>query len=272
MGIVIGLDIGGSTTKIIGLSDSELISQELVKASDPIASAFGALGKFIKMHHLALADISRIMVTGVGSSHLSGDLFGIPTIKTAEYQAIGLGGLYVSGLADAVVVSMGTGTAIVRAGPGGVDPIIGSGIGGGTLMGLARHMINIRDFRHFSELADHGDLSKIDLLIGDITTDEIPGLSADTTASNFGKVNDSVTNADLALGIVNLVYQSIGTAAVLAARLSDLRQIVFTGNLTLVATGKRVLDGFTRLYHVEILFPERAEFATAIGAALSGTA
>lgn len=268
MGIIVGLDIGGSTTKIVGLRDGVLMSRELVQASDPIASAFGALGKFINQHQLSLDAISHVMVTGVGASYLQGNLLGIPTQRTPEFEAIGLGGLYVSGLSDAVVVSMGTGTAIVQASRDGVRHLIGSGVGGGTLLGLSSRMIHIRDFQTFKDIAEKGDLHHIDLAIGDISSDEIPGLSPDTTASNFGKMTDTASHADIALGIVNLVFQSVGTAAVLAARLTDVRQVVFTGNLTLVSSGKRVLDSFASLYDIAILVPDGAEFATAIGAAL----
>ena len=96
------------------------------------------------------------------------------------------------------------------------------------MLGLANRLINVRDFNLFKQLASNGDLSHIDLTIGDISKDEIPGLSADTTASNFGKVSDSAAPEDIALGIVNLVFQSVGTNAVLAARMNGLRTIVFT--------------------------------------------
>lgn len=268
MNITIGLDIGGSTTKIIGLKNGSLISKELVKASDPLASAFGALGKFISQNNLELEAIKRVMVTGVGASYLRGNLLGIPTYKTDEFMAIGLGGLYVSGLDEAVVVSMGTGTAIVRAGGRAVEHLIGSGVGGGTMLGLSNRMINVRDFTTFNEMAEKGDLTHIDLTIGDIMREDFAGLPKETTASNFGKISDSASLEDIALGIVNLVFQSVGTAAVLAARQSHLDQIVFTGNLALMPTGKRVLQTFSKLYDVKIIVPEIAEFATAIGAAL----
>ena len=269
MGIIIGLDIGGSTTKIIGLRQGHLIDKELVQASDPVASAFGALGKFISQNGLRLEDIDKIMSTGVGASYLQGNLLGIPTIRTVEFRAIGLGGLYVSGLREAVVVSMGTGTAIVRATAQEVVHLIGSGVGGGTMLGLSNRMINVRDFNLFTEMADRGDLSRIDLTISDITRDEIPGLSPNTTASNFGKNDDAATHEDIALGIVNLVFQSVGTSAVMAAKQSAISKIVFTGNLTLVRRGTKVLHDFSSLYDVDIIVPESAEFATAIGAALS---
>lgn len=268
MSIIIGLDIGGSTTKIIGLHQGSLLNRALVRASDPVASAFGALGSFLTENQLQLSDISRVMVTGVGASRIKSNLLGILTIRTQEFKAIGFGGLYVSKLAEAVVVSLGTGTAIVHATSTHVSHLIGSGIGGGTLLGLASRMINIRDFQVFTDLAEEGDLSQIDLAIKDISSVEIPGLSPQTTASNFGKLTDSATSADIALGIVNLVFQSVGTSAVLAARLCGVTQIVFTGNLTLVRQGKQVLQSFSDLYHVDVIVPDSAEYATAIGAAL----
>lgn len=268
MSIVIGLDIGGSTTKIIGLENDRLLGTTLVRASDPVASAFGAFGKFTNENNIDLRNIERVMVTGVGSSYLAGDLLNIKTIRTPEFQAIGLGGLYVSGLESAIVVSMGTGTAFISADKNNVEHIIGSGVGGGTMLGLSNRMTNVRDFKMFTELAETGDLSHIDLTIGDISRKEIPGLSSDTTASNFGKVTDTATSSDIALGIVNLVFQSVGTAAVLSAKLKNISQIVFTGNLTLVSQGKRVLGAFSSLYGVDIIVPDHAEFATAIGAAL----
>lgn len=267
-GIVIGLDIGGSTTKIIGLHEGRLIGREWVRANDPVASAYGAVGKFISQNRLGIRDIARIRVTGVGASHLSGDLLDVPTVKTPEFKAIGLGGLYVADAPEAIVVSMGTGTAIVLARADLVSHIIGSGVGGGTLLGLAGKMLNVRDFSLFNELAGSGDLGHIDLTIGDITRDEIPGLSPDTTASNFGKVSDSASQEDIALGIVNLIFQSVGTAAVLSARLNDVQRIIITGNLTRIRSGKAVFQRFADLYGVRIDVPDGAEYATAIGAAL----
>ncbi len=268
MGIVIGLDIGGSTTKIVGLTGRELISKTLVRASDPVASAFGGLGKFLTENELALEEIDRIMVTGVGASYIHSSLLGVTTTKAEEFRSIGLGGLYLSQLKEAVVVSMGTGTAIVHAAGDQVDHVIGSGVGGGTLLGLSDRLLHVRDFTMFSDMADRGNLANIDLTIGDITRDTIPGLSADTTASNFGKISDNASAEDIALGIVNLVFQSIGTASVLVARQRQVSDIVFTGNLTLLKAGKNVLKAFSKLYDMTILLPTCAEFATAIGAAL----
>jgi type II pantothenate kinase len=270
MSILIGLDIGGSTTKIVGFDGEKLLEPVWVKANDQVASAYGAFGKFTEKHHLQLKQIRKIMATGVGLSYLEGNIFGIETQGVPEFDSFGIGGLYLSGLEKAIVVSMGTGTSIVAAQAVKVQHLIGSGVGGGTLIGLLGRLINVHDFETIEKLSQEGDLNKVDLSVGDITTLEIPGLTPDTTASNFGKVNDLVEDKDLALGVVNLVFQSVGTAAVLCARLMGLHDVVVTGNLTCLLAGRKVLQGFSDLYGLNIVVPKLAEYATAVGAALIG--
>ncbi len=266
--ILIGLDVGGSITKIVGFGRGSQLQEARVRANDPIASAYGALGKFLTLNDLRIDQIDAIHTTGVGASYLDGRLLECETLPVPEFDAVGLGGLYVAGLDRAIVVSMGTGTSIVYADRKEIRHIIGSGVGGGTLLGLAQVILNVRDFESVGEMAGRGDLRRIDLTVGDISRYEIPGLSDDTTASNFGKVGDQATSDDLAMGIVNLVFQSVGTDAVLAARLEKVTKIVFTGNLLHVDKGRDVLADFSQLYSVDILIPEQAEYATALGAAL----
>ena len=72
MQATIGIDVGGSTTKIVGFRHTpeggrELIEPLFVRATDPLTSAYGAFGKFTALSHLGLGDIRRVMVTGVGS-------------------------------------------------------------------------------------------------------------------------------------------------------------------------------------------------------------
>ena len=268
MSILIGLDIGGSTTKIVGFDGEKLLEPIWVKANDQVASAYGAFGKFIEKHHIPLKKIRKIMATGVGLSYLEEDIFGIETQAVPEFDSVGVGGLYLAGLEKAIVVSMGTGTSIVAAQEGKVEHLIGSGVGGGTLIGLLGRLINVHDFETIEKLSELGDLSQVDLTIGDITTLKIPGLTPDTTASNFGKVSDLVEDKDLALGVVNLVFQSVGTDSVLSAKLMGLTDVIVTGKLTRLSAGKKVLTGFSELYQLNFVIPQLAEYATAVGAAL----
>ncbi|HHU12339.1 MAG TPA: pantothenate kinase [Clostridiaceae bacterium] len=270
MGVIVGLDIGGSTTKIVGFAGDTLLQQAQVKASNPVASAYGGLGSFLEENNLAITDIDEIRVTGVGASFLNGNLLERKTSTCAEFDSVGRGGLYLAKCDEAIVVSMGTGTSIVAARRSLVSHVIGSGVGGGTLAGLSNRMLNVRDVDTITMLAEDGDLANIDLTVGDLTKTEIPGLEPHTTASNFGKLSDLASQSDIALGIVNLVFQSVATASIMAARSEKLNTIVFTGYLTRMPAGHRVLENFSTLYGVNLLIPRLSEFATAIGAALNG--
>jgi len=178
-----------------------------------------------------------------------------------------LGGLYISQIDEAVVISIGTGTSFVYSNKIKTEHIIGSGIGGGSILGLSNKILNFHNFDIISDFAEKGDLTHIDLLVRDISK-KVPGLHSDATASNFGNVNDDAKLQDLACGIVNMVFQSIGTMAILAARLKKVNNIIFVGSVVHIPRGQKSLRQFVELYDVNVILPENARFATAIGAAL----
>jgi type II pantothenate kinase len=269
MGKILGIDIGGSTTKIVGLDNNTIISPMLVKANDPVASVYGAFGKFLNANNLKLGDIERIMITGVGSSFIKAPLHGIATGKVDEFMAIGRGGLFLSTLDNAIIVSMGTGTAFIKADLKGVRHLGGSGVGGGTLLGLSNRMLNVRDFNDLIEMAAGGSLSHIDLTIGDITTDTVVGLPPDSTASNFGNLSDLASRDDVALGIINLVFQTIGMISVFSSRIDGTSDVVLTGNLTNVPQAADIFRRLGLLFNIRFIIPGSAEFATAVGAAIA---
>lgn len=270
MSIVIGIDVGGSTTKIVGYTDDgKPVSFLKVEAADPQTSAYGAFGKFVSENGLSLSDIDRIILTGVGASLFTKDIYGIPTEKVDEFLAIGLGGLELSGQKEGLIVSMGTGTAFVRAGQEGITHIGGSGIGGGTVVGLCGKMCGATSFKTVTELAKTGKLGKVDLNIKDISSAEIPTLPPDTTASNFGKMEDGATPADITLGILNMTFQTIGMLAVFACRNDRVKDVVLTGTLTQVPFAKKVFDALYKMHGVKFTIPQNALYATATGAALS---
>ena len=144
MGIIIGIDIGGSTTKIVGFDNNNLKIPTFVKANNPIASLFGAFGKFIYDNAIQLGDIEKIMITGVGSANVEQPLYGIPTFKVDEFTSNGLGGRYFTGLNDLIVVSMGTGTSFVQVNGDKIVHTGGIGIGGGTIIGLSSLLLKTR--------------------------------------------------------------------------------------------------------------------------------
>lgn len=270
MSVVIGIDVGGSTTKIVGYTDGgKLVSMLKVEAADPVTSAYGALGKFVNENGLSLQDVKQIILTGVGSSLFKKDVYGIPTSSVDEFEAIGLGGLALSDKQEGLIVSMGTGTAFVRAGKDGIAHIGGSGVGGGTVLGLCGKLCGATSFKTVVEMADGGSLGRVDLNIQDISKGVISTLTPDTTASNFGKMEDGATHEDLTVGVLNMVFQTIGMMAVFACRNDSVKDVVLTGTLTLVPFAKKVFQSLHKMHGVNFIIPKNAIYATATGAALS---
>ena len=272
MKTVIGIDVGGSTTKIVGFRDgTTLIDPIFVRAHDQVTSAYGALGKFTTLNGIELSDIQKIMVTGVGSTFIGDNIYNIPCEHVVEFPCIGRGGIYLSGLDRAIIVSMGTGTAIVYADANGNSEYLGgTGVGGGTLLGLSDKLIGMRSISHITELAKDGDLSRIDLQVHDITKTEVhPDLAPNLTAANFGKVSDVAAKSDLALGIINMIYETIGMTAIFAARSHGTRDMVLTGNMAALPQAEQIFGSLNKLFDVNFIIPHNAQFGTVIGAALA---
>ena len=272
---IIGIDIGGSTTKIVGFEadrENRRIEPLFVRAADPITSIYGAFGKFLDTNGLELSDVKKVMVTGAGSSYLSKPIYGLPCETIAEFKSIGLGGLYLSGLKRAVIASCGTGTALVYA-EEGAEPLYlgGTGVGGGTLTGIARRLLGVSHAEHVSELAREGDLDNVDLHIKDITPKSYD-LPEDMTAANFGKVSELASKGDIALGLINMVFETIGMISIFVARNHRVRDVVLTGNLSRVPQAETVFNTLNTMFDMNFIIPEYSAFSTVMGAALAGCA
>lgn len=274
---VIGIDVGGSTTKIVGFKKegaeaAKLISPFLVRATDPITSIYGAFGRFTSQNGLSLDEIDKVMVTGVGATHMQNPIYNLRCQAVPEFSAVGLGGLYLSGLDEAIIVSMGTGTALVYAKKEGdntrVEYLGGTGVGGGTLLGLTRKMTGVETIEHIEEICKEGNLDNIDLRVKDISKDaKYTGVNEDLTAANFGKVSDLATSADIALGVANMVAETVAMISVFAARGRGVKDVVIIGNLTNIEAVRRVFEGLTS-FGINFIIPENSSFGTVIGAAL----
>ena len=65
MKTTIGIDVGISTTKIVGVRDEEVSSPLRIRATDPVTSLYGAFGKYLYDNQIDLNDIEQVMLTGV---------------------------------------------------------------------------------------------------------------------------------------------------------------------------------------------------------------
>ncbi len=274
MSVIIGIDVGGSITKIVGFNkeSGKLLPPQFVRATDPVTSVYGAFGKFTSENALALPDVERIFMTGVGASYINDSIYSLPCRYVKEFDSTGRGGLYISSLDRAVVVSMGTGTAVVYAEKGKKPTYLGgTGVGGGTIMGLSKKLLNIEVIDHLQDLADQGDLSKVDLRVGDITDPRRDtGLGADITAANFGRISDIASKSDIALGIINMVFETVAMVSLFAARSYQCKDIVLTGQLSCVRYAEEIFPRLSDMFGVNFIIPSYSRFATVIGTALTG--
>lgn len=270
MKTIVGIDIGGSTTKISGFLNNELLKCIQVEASNPIASLFGAFGQFLTENELDLTDIAEIHLTGVGSSGVVKPIYGIPTFKVDEFVANGVGGRFFAKEEKSIVVSMGTGTSYVLVEGDKLSHLGGIAIGGGTILGLSKLLLNTQDIEAIQTLSSQGDYKQIDLLIRDISKHPLPGLNLDVTAANFGKVEEMVSKEDIAAGIVHMVIENLCHTGTLIAQGRGVKEFILIGSLANFAECEYITKDCAELAGEGVYFvvPEYAGFGTAIGAAL----
>jgi type II pantothenate kinase len=267
--MIIGIDIGSTTTKVVALKRDGSMIRVKTRALDALTSASGALGKITIENKIRIDEIRRINITGVGAAKIGADIFGIPTKTIDEFSAIGAGGRYLSGQEKSIIANIGTGTVIIETGKDQTSHFGGTGVGGGTIMGLSKKLLQVDSFDSIIALASRGNLKNVDLLIEDIANTDIGYLYREATAANFVKISDSASREDLALAILNMVYQVIGMLAAFAAKSRTLSTVIVTGNGSNNPIGKRILSEFTPMFGITFEFPEYAEYTTAIGAAIS---
>jgi type II pantothenate kinase len=129
-------------------------------------------------------------------------------------------------------------------------------------------MLGMNQIEHIVEIAKEGSLDRVDLKIKDMF-DGNSALAGNMTASNFGKVSDMASNGDIALSIINMVFETAAMLGIFAARSKNLHDIVLTGNLTSIPQAKPIFEDLQKIFDMNFIIPEYAQFATAIGAALT---
>ena len=90
-----------------------------------------------------------------------------------------------------LLVNIGSGVSMIKvSGPREYQRIGGTSLGGGTLWGLLSLLTGARNFEEMLAMAERGDNTAVDMLVGDIygTDYNKIGLKSSTIASSFGKV------------------------------------------------------------------------------------
>ena len=261
--MILGIDAGMSAVKIVVLENGKCILTHYEKNK---GGSMETLNRAMMNSGAYNMDIGAVAVTGINAGNCYMETSGLPLYGVSEIDALGAGGCRLSGLNKALVVNLGTGSTFVGADNGKYTHIGGTGLGGGSIRGLARRMLGVTDAEALAEMALQGDLRNVDICIGDLMegSDTMP---ADMTAANLAKFEPDATDADWAAGILNLVLQGVGTMAQLICDMKGFSDVVLVGGLAGQQAAKNIFDVFTRLYKPDFHTVENSLYATALGAA-----
>jgi len=260
----IAIDIGMTNIDLV-VEDSDGVLMQMLrnryeKAEDQVRQALSAVRKHLPAG-IALG------VTGGRYRDLPDEMDEFRILKVDEMQAVGLGGLALARMKSGLVVSAGTGTAMVAARELDVRHVTGSGVGGGTLLGLSKLILGTDDVHEVNRLALAGEAAAVDVMLTEAVGGEIGRLPAEANAVNLGKLVRDVdfSREDLAAGLVRLVAQVIAVIAINAANAEGLDEIMMIGHLMDLESILREINLVGKFYDRDFTIPENPGFGTAMG-------
>lgn len=174
-------------------------------------------------------------------------------------------------LNEYILVSIGTGTSIFHVEQDSFERLLGSGIGGGTWLGLGSLIAKGKTFRELVELSATGDHENSDLLVKDIYQMDDAPLTGELTAANFGKAHlpGDKSEADHLQALTQLIGEVIVSLAGTVAASKTINHIVFVGSTLRGNQPLRdVLSSFQEMFSYKPIFLEKGAYAGAIGALL----
>ena len=255
---IIGIDRGASFTDFAVIESGSLVETLSVEKRDwqSIADTYDRLTDRHQTHHTVFTGSTADMPAGIKKE----------VQLISEIDAIGFGGSALANYSDCIVVSIGTGTAIVHFSEHGARHVGGTGLGGGTIKGLSSIICGLDDPLQIEAQALKGNPSKINLTISDLGYEGLSFLGSDVTASNFADVKSKKTE-DMAAGIMRLVGETVGIIASICAReFKCLDRIVVVGKVANSQFIRHIIDLVGKLYQTQFTFPENPGYATVYGA------
>jgi type II pantothenate kinase len=258
-----GIDLGGSLTKIAHGQAPEFVIFPSTHLSDILA-------------YIQTQSLTHLVLTGGGSVKQRAAFADFRVETADEFESSVRGTNYLleqqgGAVFPYALVSIGTGTSISKVEPSGGQRVSGTAVGGGTIVGLGSLLTGQADYAEIIERAGRGDRSGVDVLVRDIYGGDLPGLSGDVTASNFGKVS-SRKPEDLGRALLQMVGEVLAVIASLAAKNVNAQEVVYIGaalreNPVLM----EVLESITRFMGQRPRFVRHSEYAGAIGALLQNS-
>lgn len=257
--MILGIDRGYSSTKVVLIQGRDLVFKKLIPGSQKSDKILEDLA-----HRYP---IRQIVTTG--GSPMKG------LKRVGEIEAINAGGLFLAKKKKGLVVSCGTGTCLTYSDAKKVSHLGGTGVGGGTLLGLGHLIAGTSKMELLVQEALKGNARAVDLTVGDIVGARLGVLAQDVTAANFAKM-DSWKKQDLLAGLFNMVAEVIAALCVQAHCAQTLgvqavgrdRDIILTGRVPLLKPIRQRLAYYSKKFGKNFIILKDSEYATALGAAL----
>ncbi|MGX5450048.1 type II pantothenate kinase [Bacillus cereus] len=222
----IGIDAGGTLTKIAYFNKKKLLTFEKFYSHEQ-----HKIIDWIKNNN----GIKQICITGGKSKLLQQLLTGsYKIIELSEFEATLAGVQFIlkeeqHTINNFILTNIGTGTSIhyvyneqyIRAG--------GTGVGGGTIMGLSKLLTNIDHFEDVIPLTKVGSRKELDITVGDIYGGILSPIDNNLTASNFGKAAITESNnssSDILATVQGLVGEVVTALSLQFAETKNIEHII----------------------------------------------
>ena len=275
MKYIISIDFGSTFSKAIIMKiDNDNITIHN-KITTSIIEFKILIDEIILKNNIDSKLIEAIIVTGIRTKHIPKSIFDIPIYTVDEFTAISYGGLLLSKNNEGIVVSLGTGTAIIYSNLNEVKHLFGTALGGGTFFGLNKFFGNYNNIEERNELfnlADRGNKNNVDLKISDLTDSAIDFKSCDITTSNFALYEKECSKEDIVAASLNLVIQNVGLIVSLVKENYLIKNnlnsinVIFIGTLLENLSAKKFLKEISDYTKNNFLTVEYSSYAVAIGA------
>ncbi|WP_079509033.1 type II pantothenate kinase [Mesobacillus jeotgali] len=262
----IGIDGGGSLIKIVFEEKGKLhFRKQRIEELDEV------------MRWLKIISPNKIVhLTGGRARKLKSMYF--PEGKVVdEFSAVCKGANYLmrkNGILTnehSLLVNIGTGTSWFKLNGEQYARVLGSGIGGGTFMGLGKIITDSGDFADLVSFAAAGEKGLVDLLVKDIYDAEEAPISGNLTASNFAKLQgiSSSSPSDKIASLINMIAETITLLTAQTATIHRIKKVFFIGS-TLAGNQplQESLMTYCEMSSLDSNFLGNGEFSGAIGAML----
>ncbi len=168
------------------------------------------------------------------------------------------------GNTNSLIVNIGTGTSFVHYYNNEIKHLMGSGIGGGTLIGLASRLLDTENIDIINELSKNGDISDINTTISDIGYSNISWLDGTMTVSNFNKATN--IQSHIAAGIISLVIEPIISITKSLMINQDYQTVFFTGSTLYFNLVRELIAKYSKMLNINSKIIDKYEYGTLLGA------